>query len=112
MPFVAHRFAAARIRELELGEGHDEEILKLSLEHQVLSSKTAWLVLENEEAYRRHQIARRNPDKGDPTISGKDLSSSDEHGEAMAGEGPEPELWLLAGLLLVVYGVMRRRVRA
>jgi hypothetical protein len=108
--FVARRFAGSRVRELELEGGHDDEVLALSLEHKVLSSKTAWLVLENDEAYRKHEIARReSATRGDPTVSGKDLESTGERAaESVGGEGPEPELWLLASLALVAFAVRRR----
>ena len=118
---VARRFAGARIRELEVEGGHDEEVHALSLKHRVLSSKTAWLVLENDEAYRRHQIERKQQkdqqdrkdqkDKSaDPEVSGKDLESNgDTAGDHIGGEGPEPELWLVAGLMLIAF-YFRKRV--
>ncbi len=117
---VARRFAGSRIRELELEGGHDEEVLALSLQHRVLSTKTAWLVLENDEAYRKNQIERHEKQKSaDPTISGKDLTSTDARVASaspgadgndgnVGGEGPEPELWLVAGLLLIAFGIRRK----
>ena len=113
---VARRFAGSRIRELELEGGHDDQVLALSLEHKVLSSKTAWLVLENDEAYRRHEIERhQKAESADPTVSGKDLESTDGANPSASGgggEGPEPELWLVLGLALVAFGVRRRMVVA
>jgi hypothetical protein len=110
MPDVARRFAGSRIRELELEGGHDEEVLALSLGHQVLSSQTAWLVLENDEAYRRYQIERHHKHSGaDPSISGKDLESTGGNAaNDVGGEGPEPELWLLFGLMAMVFAFRRR----
>jgi hypothetical protein len=108
-PLVARRFAGSRIRELEAEGGHDDEVLALSLEHKVLSSKTAWLVLENEEAYRRNEIARNERTKSaDPTVSGKNLGGGDDSAGSVGGEGPEPELWLLLGLALVAFQFRRR----
>ena len=107
---VARRFATSKIHELELAGGHDEEVLTLSLDHQVLCAKTAWLVLENDEEYRRHQIERRNRESSDaPTVSGKDLESmgGDSDG-AGTGEGPEPELWLVLGLMFLAVQVRKR----
>ena len=102
---MARRFAGSKIRELELEGGHDDEVLALSLRHEVLSSKAAWLVLENDEAYRSHEIERKHP--SDPPVTGKDLEGGDQN--AIGGEGPEPELWLIAGLLMAVAFVLRRR---
>jgi hypothetical protein len=73
----------------------------------VLSSKTAWLVLENDEAYRKHEIERKNKQSADPTVTGKDLEGGE---NAVGGEGPEPELWLMAGMLMMVAFAFRRRL--
>ena len=112
---VARRFAASRIRELELDGGHDEEALALSLKHQVMSTKTAWLVLENDETYRKYQIERHQKQQSaDPSVSGKDLESTDGKSAQpdVGGEGPEPELWLLCGLAMLAFWVRRRLVVA
>lgn len=75
---LARRWAAARIAALEADGGAKAEIVALSLEHGVLSRHTALLVLESEQAYREHQIARRAKEREQaaaPRVTGGDLES-------------------------------------
>lgn len=75
---LARRWAAGRIAALEAGGGAKAEIVALSLEHGVLSRHTALLVLESEQAYREHQIARRAKERehaAAPRVTGGDLES-------------------------------------
>ena len=65
-------------------------------------------MLENDEAYRKHEIERKNKQSADPTVTGKDLEGGDQN--AIGGEGPEPELWLMAGLLMMVAFAFRKRL--
>ncbi|MFT5429779.1 MAG: hypothetical protein ACI9OJ_000451 [Myxococcota bacterium] len=74
---AARRFATAEIAALTRldGPGNKDRIIKLSKDFGVMSKYTALLVLENEEAYKRHKIVRRRGPKSDPTVSGGDLES-------------------------------------
>jgi hypothetical protein len=76
---VARRWATQEIGALEkLGDKKDE-IVKMSLDYQVMTRQTAFLVLENEEAYARYQIARKQKAKQladtKPQVSGGDLEN-------------------------------------
>jgi hypothetical protein len=77
---VARRWAAAEIAALEREPDKKDEIVKLSLDYQVMSKKTSFLVLESEEAYARYQIERKSKAKqqqadGKPAVTGGDLES-------------------------------------
>lgn len=76
---VARRWAALEIAALERAADKKDEIVKMSLDYQVMSKKTAFLVLESEEAYARYQIERRSKAKqqaeGKPPVTGGDLES-------------------------------------
>lgn len=76
---VAHRWGAAHVAALEEGGAESEAVVAASLQYGVLSRQTAFLVLESEEAYRRHGIERRRgpqePGDGDPAVTGGDLES-------------------------------------
>jgi hypothetical protein len=86
---VARRWGAKRIAQLEAEGGKEAEIVEVSLKHRVMSRYTSFLVLENEEAYERFQIARdrrsRSPSfsLSEPSITGQDLESLDS--KAVAG---------------------------
>jgi Vault protein inter-alpha-trypsin domain/von Willebrand factor type A domain len=77
---VAKRWATAKIELLERdGDAHREPIVALSLAHGVMSRFTSLLVLENDEAYARMQIARTaQPDPGDPRVSARDLDGPED----------------------------------
>jgi hypothetical protein len=74
---IARRWAARQIAHLEATGGAKEAIVKLSTEWGVMSRHTSFLVLESEEAYRKHAIERRNAQAQarDPQVSGGDLES-------------------------------------
>jgi Vault protein inter-alpha-trypsin domain/von Willebrand factor type A domain len=77
---VALRWAAATIETLERdGDAHKDQIVALSLSRGVMSRYTSLLVLENEEAYARMQIARkaRAADRADVRVSARDLDGTD-----------------------------------
>jgi hypothetical protein len=77
---VAKRWATAKIELLERdGDAHREPIVALSLAHGVMSRFTSLLVLENDEAYARMQIARTaQPDPGDARVSARDLDGPED----------------------------------
>jgi Mg-chelatase subunit ChlD len=73
---VARRWAAAEIAALEGDPANKDAVVKLSIEHGVLSKHTALLVLENEEAYRKFSIERKAKQRAEePKVSGADLES-------------------------------------
>jgi hypothetical protein len=76
---VARRWASLEIAALEREPEKKDEVVKMSLDYQVMSKKTSFLVLESEAAYARYQIERRSKAKqqaeGKPTVSGGDLES-------------------------------------
>jgi hypothetical protein len=57
--FVAQRFGAEWLRELDRAGKPKAEIVEASLAYGVMSKHTSFLVLESEEAYARYDIARR-----------------------------------------------------
>lgn len=87
---VAHRWARMRLSQMEADKTDKEQIVKHSLSYGLMSRHTAFLVLESEEAYKRHQIARRNKQKGQgkaaPQVTGGDLESL---GRARASLSPD-----------------------
>jgi hypothetical protein len=74
---VARRWATQEIGALEKLGDRKDEIVKMSLDYQVMTHQTAFLVLESEEAYARYQIARKQKAKqvadAKPQVSGRDL---------------------------------------
>lgn len=77
---VRRRWASRRIEELQVEAEHRAEVVALSQEHGVLSRFTALLVLESEEAYREHEIERRQQaerDAASPQVTGRDLEGGD-----------------------------------
>lgn len=73
---VARRWAKAKIERFEReGDAHKEEIIKMSLDHGVMSRYTAFLVLESEEAYAQFKIKRKakERDGADARVTGADL---------------------------------------
>jgi len=56
-------WARERIAHLEAAAGDRREIIELSKRFGIMSRYTSWLVLENEEAYKRHQIERSRRDR-------------------------------------------------
>lgn len=76
-PYVAHRWTSRELQRLTRESAPKDEIVKLSLEHGVMSKHTAFLVLESEEAYARFQIERKQREQAatTPRVSGADLES-------------------------------------
>lgn len=73
-PHVARRFGSAWVKELERHQKPKEEIVSASKAFSVMSKHTSFLVLDSEEAYAAHNIARkaaRNAD-GTPRIASID----------------------------------------
>ena len=56
---VARRFGSAWVRELEKNQKPKEEIVSASKAFSVMSKHTSFLVLDSEEAYAAHNIARK-----------------------------------------------------
>jgi len=73
-PNVAHRWAGKHIARMQSDGARREEIVAASIDYGVMSKHTAFLVLESEEAYRRHGIERRRG-PGGPEVTGGDLES-------------------------------------
>ncbi len=90
---VARRWAALEIAALEPQADKKAEVVKLSLDYQVMSKKTAFLVLESEAAYARYQIERKSKAKqiadGKPAVTGGDLESL-AHGARMGMDRIQP----------------------
>lgn len=80
---VAQRWARQQLAALEAAEAPKEEIVALSTELGVLSKYTSLLVLENDEAYQRFQIERKNAAaqaatqlaQATPRVTGGDLDT-------------------------------------
>lgn len=73
---VAHRWARRHIAQLQQSGAAKEKVVAASKRHGVMSRYTAFLVLESEEAYARHQIARRQRARDQRVqVSGADLES-------------------------------------
>lgn len=78
---VTKQWATHEIARLERSGGAKEDIVALSKDFGVLSKHTSLLVLESEEAYKQHQIERRNAKreelvaKNTPAVSGHDLDN-------------------------------------
>ena len=79
---VPKQWATHEIARLESGDGAKEDIVALSRDFGVLSKHTSLLVLESEEAYKQHQIERRNAKKKEelvaqnaPAVTGHDLDN-------------------------------------
>ncbi len=91
---VARRWAALEIAALEPLADKKDEIVKLSLDYQVMSKKTAFLVLESEEAYAKYQIERTSKAKqqadGKPAVTGGDLESLAARGARLGMDRIQP----------------------
>jgi hypothetical protein len=74
---VARRWAREEIAAQEEAGGDKDAIVKLSQDFGVLSRYTSLLVLENDEAYKAHQIERKQEQlaAATPTVTGGDLDS-------------------------------------
>jgi hypothetical protein len=77
VPGVAQRFGAALIAQLEAGDADRETIVTASRDHGVLSKYTSLLVLENDEAYRKYNIERKQEQLAQqaPQVTGGDLDT-------------------------------------
>jgi Vault protein inter-alpha-trypsin domain/von Willebrand factor type A domain len=60
---VAQRWAAYQLAALDAAGADREEIVAVSEEFGLMSRHTSLLVLENDEAYKQHQIARRKAEE-------------------------------------------------
>ncbi len=95
---VAHRWARKHIAHLQAEGKPRDEVVKVSLRHGVMSRHTAFLVLESEEAYKRHKIARRNKKKQqqvklarlDPKVTGGDLETMGRRRASMSPDHMQP----------------------
>ena len=80
---VAQRWARQQLALMEATDAPKDDIVKLSTDMGVLSKYTSLLVLENDEAYKRFQIERKNAEAAEkaqqlaqgPTVTGGDLDS-------------------------------------
>jgi hypothetical protein len=74
------RWAAHHLAALDAAGADREEIVAVSRDANLVSRYTSLLVLENDEAYKKYEIERRNaaldqPVPGGPRITGGDLDS-------------------------------------
>ena len=87
---VAERWALEHIEALERDGADREDIVKVSLAHGVMSKHTAFLVLESEEAYKKHKIERKKQAEQErlasARVTGADLESD---GRGEAGVSPD-----------------------
>ncbi len=91
--YVARRWGAERVAELEATGAEDAEVVKASLAFGVLSRKTAFLVLESEEAYAKYQIERKQKELAEadgPRVTGQDLESSDDEDASLSPNNIQP----------------------
>ena len=76
---VAQRWARQQLAVMEATEAPKEQIVALSTELGVMSTFTSLLVLENDEAYRQFQIARKQAQaqlaQATPQVTGGDLDT-------------------------------------
>jgi hypothetical protein len=76
---VARRFGADLIAQLEAGDADRETIVTASRDYGVLSKYTSLLVLENDEAYRKYNIERKQDQQllaqQAPQVTGGDLDT-------------------------------------
>ncbi|HEX3476735.1 MAG TPA: VIT and VWA domain-containing protein [Kofleriaceae bacterium] len=79
-PGVAQRFGAQLIAQLEAGDADRETVVAASRDYGVLSKYTSLLVLENDEAYRKYNIERKQEQLAQqvaqaPQVTGGDLDT-------------------------------------
>jgi vault protein inter-alpha-trypsin-like protein/VWA domain-containing protein len=76
-PGVAQRFGADLIAQLEAGDADRETIVTASRDYGVLSKYTSLLVLENDEAYQKYNIERKQQlaQAQAPQVTGGDLDT-------------------------------------
>lgn len=76
---VAQRWARQELARMEQSDATKEDIVALSTDMGVMSKYTSLLVLENDEAYKQHQIARKQAEAQQvaqaPTVTGGDLDT-------------------------------------
>ena len=79
---VGQRWARQMLATMEASNAGKEEVVALSTEFGVMSKYTSLLVLENDEAYKKYEIERKNQKAADalklaqaPTVTGGDLDS-------------------------------------
>lgn len=86
---IAKRWARAKIGALQSAGAEREDVLKVSMDHGVMSKYTAFLVLESEEAYKQHNIKRRKKAKAKASKDA-DLADAGDH-EALRISGADLE---------------------
>ncbi|HEV7556032.1 MAG TPA: VIT and VWA domain-containing protein [Kofleriaceae bacterium] len=78
-PGVAQRFGADLIAQMESSDAERDTIVATSRDFGVLSKFTSLLVLENDEAYKKYDIERKQAEvqakNGNPQITGGDLDT-------------------------------------
>ncbi len=77
---IAQQWASRQIAALDAAGDQEAQIVELSRTFGVLSRHTSLLVLESEEAYKQHEIERKNAEtllaqNADPQVTGADLES-------------------------------------
>ena len=93
---VSQRWASQEIARMEQSEGSKEDIVAMSREFGVLSKHTSLLVLESEQAYKEHQIERKNARmerrlaQNTPTVSGHDLDNLDGRQASLSPDHIQP----------------------
>ena len=86
-------WGAERVAVLEATGAENAEVVKASLAFGVLSRKTAFLVLESEEAYAKYQIERKQKELAEadgPRVTGQDLESSDDEDASLSPNNIQP----------------------
>ena len=95
---VAHRWARRYLAHMQAAGKPREEVVQHSLSYGVMSRHTSFLVLESEEAYKRHKIARRTKQqlqqalaaKAGPKVTGGDLESLGQRRASMSPDHMQP----------------------
>ena len=77
---IGQRWASYQLAALELASAPREDIVKMSQDFGLMSRYTSLLVLENDEAYKKYQIERKQQEMAlkvaqGPTVTGGDLDS-------------------------------------
>ncbi len=90
-PWVGQRWAREHLAMLENSGAPREQIVAASLDYGVMSRDTAFLVLESEEAYKLHDIERKQRDTLQlPRVSGGDLESVNGRSASLSPDRLQP----------------------
>jgi hypothetical protein len=90
---INQRWASREIHRLQAEGADKEEIVELSQKFGVLSKHTSLLVLESEEAYKEHQIERRQAEiarANTPQVSGGDLDNLNGQSASLSPDNIQP----------------------